>query len=706
MLLEQSRAKRAAISNQPDAIDTGELELWFQPVYHGKTGAVLHNEVLLRWRDEEGNLHLPQDFLPSLSSSKTLQQIDQFVICQAADLLVQYPDQYLSVNLSGEGWNDFSLIKYVQTVLDESEINPNQLSFELTETAIANDFTAAWAFIRELKNLGCSVVLDDFTSQYLTLFQCQQLDVDLVKADGQLIQQLKTDPGSRVLTRAILEGVQSLTKVAAKFVSDAVTLSLIEEVGLQYLQGYHLSPPSPTPDWSNLATLQPELTLPVDTNKPALAWRLLKGAGIISLALAAAAVGTSSIWYRMTHITVDQATINGRIVRLQAPANGNLEAFYAKPGLEVNSGQVLARLNIQGEPEDEQAKLRLVNSEQKERIRTQLENSRLQGEVQIKEAQLTAERQTLAALKNQLQNLNRQNYAVQQVNVQLASEAVSQEQAAVGAAQAQATAARADYERYKMLAAEGAVSRQQMEKAQSDWQSAEAEVKQAQSALRSRVTSLQASKNGIDPDNNDLSSQRPRLEQTIQAQEATVKTLEAQVASIKQHVNQALALYTNRPLVSTTTPAKGDRQIQEVSAPFSGIVYNTEREQGEQVAQAEPLLTVLDCNELWVETVVSAEVANKIDSQKPVRVHFSNSSESVTGEVELIQPIGLSQSDWQQTALRQTQALPSSIPVKLQGQPLALVVVSIPPNPQQAKSRRFCGVGQTTEVTFQKQLNR
>ncbi|MGB7439662.1 MAG: EAL domain-containing protein [Coleofasciculaceae cyanobacterium] len=708
MFLESLNSKESVIQAQTDTFEKGQLELWFQPVYQRKTGNVLHNEVLLRWRDEQGNLHLPLEFLPSLSHAGMLQQTDRVVIRQATELLAEHPGQHLSLNLSGEGLDDFSLIEYIQTTLDQSGIEPKQLSFELTEAAIAKDFSTVLSFTRELKNLGCSLVLDNFASRDLTLFECQQLEMDLVKVDGQLIQRLKTDPNSRVLTQATLEGVRALSDIAAKFVTDAVTLDLVEEVGLDFIQGHYLKAPSPEPDWTNrISSSEQILFVPVEEEQqPALWWRLLTGSGLVLVALAAAGIGVTSIQYRLTHLNVNTGMVNGKIVRLQSTAEGKVEDFYARPGSEVKSGEVLARIDIDAEPDSEngQALSRIARSQEKEQIRTELDNLELDGQVRVKEAQLAAAKESLVSLNNQLQGLERQNQAVRQLDVQLASETVSQEKAAVEAALAKATAARSEYERYQKLADVGAVSRLQVEQLQSAWQSAEAEVKQVRSELRASQTSFNASKNGVVMDNqDDFESQRAKLLQLIQEQETLVNTLETQVASTKRQLKQAKLLYANLPnQLVEIKDTQSDRSLLEVSAPFSGVIYKTSREQGERISQSEPLLTMLDCNDLWVEAVVMAEDANDIDPNKPVNVRLKTSSEILIGEVELIQPISRFQDINQQTKLREVQALELAIPPKLEGKLLALVTVRIPPTPEQAKSQKFCGIGQEAELTFGK----
>jgi EAL domain-containing protein (putative c-di-GMP-specific phosphodiesterase class I)/multidrug resistance efflux pump len=705
MLLETLNSKESALLPQAGPFNSGQFELWFQPVYQRRTGTVLHNEVLLRWRDDRGNLCLPQEFLPSLSDAGSLQKLDRTVIHKAADFLAQHPDRSLSVNLSGEGLSDFALLEYIQTILDQSGVDPARLSIELTEATVARDFPTVRAFTRELKNLGCSLVLDNFANRELTLFQCQQLDLDLVKVDGQLVQRLKTDPNGRALTGAILEGIKALSPVAAKFVTDEVTLQLVEEAGLEYIQGHYLKAPSPEPEWAERVKRDEPVVIPApETGSPALPWRLMKGAGFVLLGLAAVAAGIASISYRLNHINVDNGMLNGRTVRVQAPTEGKLEAFYARPGVKVNAGQVLARIGIEPPPpESDLGLLRLEQSQTKEQARNQLDNLELEGEIQTKSVQLEAAKQSLAALNDQLQNLERQNQTVQRFNVQLASETVNQQRAAVEAAAAEASAARSEYERYRQLVAEGAVSRQQTDEARSAWQSAEAEVKQAKAALRSTLTELNASKNGIPIDGqNDLPRERARLLQTIQEQEELVRTLEAQVASGKRQLQQAKALSGDRTLPVDATEEPEGELVREVSAPFTGVIYRTEREQGERVSESEPIVTLLDCNDVWVETVVSAEVANRIDPEKPVNVTIAGSSETLTGEIELIQPLNREEGITNQNQLRQSQALTPVIPPKWQGQLLSLISVKIPPPPQYTQSQQFCGLGQSTELTFRK----
>lgn len=118
--------------------------------------------------------------------------------------------------------------------------------------------------------------------------------------------------------------------------------------------------------------------------------------------------------------------------------------------------------------------------------------------------------------------------------------------------------------------------------------------------------------------------------------------------------------------------------------------------------QSEPILSLLDCNTLWIEAVVRTDEASRIDIQKPVRVKLTDSSEIVAGEIDLIQPLSSIQGIDEQSKLLQVQAFPPAIPSTLGGQPMTRVTIRIPPPPAHTQSQRFCGLGQSARLTFSK----
>ncbi|MBW4519781.1 MAG: HlyD family secretion protein [Scytolyngbya sp. HA4215-MV1] len=391
--------------------------------------------------------------------------------------------------------------------------------------------------------------------------------------------------------------------------------------------------------------------------------RLSLAVAVVGLAIVGIGVGTASISYRLTHLHVEGGVVNGRLVRLRAPIAGKLQDFYGRPGARVQAQQIVAR--IMPAPQEKESLLKL------------------QGEVQVNAVQLESGRQTLVFLQQQLAQMERQDVALKQAHVAIADKDVEYHQSGVNAENAQVAAARLEYERYNSLLAEGAVSRQKVDELRAVWQSAEAKVRQAQASLDSSETSLDALASGI-PLNPGatLANQRLNLMQAIQDQVTLVHTLEAQLASKKQRLLQVQTQY-------------GDRKTLEIKAPFAGVVYRTERELGELVSRPDNLLTLLDCNDLWIENWITAEQARRIDVQNPVRVQLAGDTNTYVGEIELIEPVSSIE-----MVRQQVQAIIPPVPPNLSNQPLARVTVRIPPSSDQAQAHQFCGVGKSANLTF------
>lgn len=240
------------------------------------------------------------------------------------------------------------------------------------------------------------------------------------------------------------------------------------------------------------------------------------------------------------------------------------------------------------------------------------------------------------------------------------------------------------------------VSQEQVEQLKFEWEAAQAEVMGMQAALEGTQTLLVASKSGMPTGQYhtakvNLQSQRLELLQKVQEQSSVVATLQTQVSQNQLQLKNAQSPYT-------------DTQKLEIAAPFSGVVYQTERERGEKLNKSEFVLSLIDCNELWVEAIVNAKQASHIDVNKPVRVQVEGYGKNLNGEVALMQPVSSIQAVEERTRLMQVQALTPSIPPNFVGQPLTRVTVKIPPPPNAEQSMKFCGVGQAANLTFRQKL--
>ncbi|NEQ54385.1 MAG: HlyD family efflux transporter periplasmic adaptor subunit [Leptolyngbya sp. SIO3F4] len=428
-------------------------------------------------------------------------------------------------------------------------------------------------------------------------------------------------------------------------------------------------------------TSQYKLSLP-NQNFP-LWWRSLVGLAYVSLGVIATSIGIASISYRLTHITIDSALVNGRAVRIQAPVNGKIQNFYARPGARVKAGQVLAQLT----PFPQQL--------QGNNLVTISTDNTQQLTYQTTEVRLTSAQQTLELLNQQLQELNRQEEIIGSVTLNVASETVDYSNAAVTAAVSQETADRNKYERFKTLLVKGAVSQQEVDELEANWRSSQAAVEQAQSEQNIAQINVEAiaQQAPIQSTLKDLQSQRRRLMEEIQRQTSQVDLL---TIELNAQSPQTVTSETTATNVSTSNLLSSpDTSLIPLLAPFEGVVYATNHDAGEQVNRPAALLSLLDCNELWVEALVSADQARRIDASKPVRIQHNGQSGTIIGNVDFVTAMSAGE-----ITKARAEALVPAVPANLTGQSLARVRVSMPPTQSQDQAYRFCGVGESAKLTF------
>lgn len=231
------------------ALAEKRLVLHFQPILDIKKQTISHAEALVRISDENGELIMPNDFIPTAEQSGLINQIDIAVLDLAFEKLrvlhKQSSPLKLSVNFSGKAFNNAPLIKHLKEQLSQHDFDANKLILEVTETTAVANLSTAVQLMNDIKKTGAQFALDDFGVGYASFFYLRQLPVDYVKIDGTFIQQLGQDPEDQVFVKAISEITKlSGKKTIAEFVEDQVTLELLEKFKIDYAQGYHIAKPS------------------------------------------------------------------------------------------------------------------------------------------------------------------------------------------------------------------------------------------------------------------------------------------------------------------------------------------------------------------------------------------------------------------------------------------------------------------------------
>ncbi len=231
-----------------DAIEHNQFMLVAQPVVDTRSQQATVYEVLLRLRDERGDLIMPSGFLPSAERFGLAPQIDRWVIVHAirilATLVPETPGLRFSINLSGQTLSEPDICDLIIAELRRSKLDPSALTFEVTETVAIANMLQAEVFLGKLRAIGCSTALDDFGSGMSSFAYLRELPVDYVKIDGRFVRNMATNTVDQAMVRAMNDIAHALGKrTIAEFVENEACFRLLCEYGVDYAQGMYLGRP-------------------------------------------------------------------------------------------------------------------------------------------------------------------------------------------------------------------------------------------------------------------------------------------------------------------------------------------------------------------------------------------------------------------------------------------------------------------------------
>lgn len=227
-----------------EALEQGRLVLYGQPILDLTSRAVAGHELLLRMLSPTGEVIAPGEFLPTAEKYGLIAEIDHWVISEALKLAAA--GSRVAVNISGASVGRLEVLAHIERELTRTGAPAENLTFELTETAIMLDPGAGRRFAERLVALGCSLSIDDFGTGYASLTYLRQLPVSEVKIDVQFVRDMASSEKDQKVVRAVVQIARSLGKTTvAEGVEDERTLELLRDYGVDYAQGYYIGRPEP-----------------------------------------------------------------------------------------------------------------------------------------------------------------------------------------------------------------------------------------------------------------------------------------------------------------------------------------------------------------------------------------------------------------------------------------------------------------------------
>jgi diguanylate cyclase (GGDEF)-like protein len=252
----------------PAAAARGQLCLQYQPQYRLVSGRVTTVEALLRWRHPERGLLGPDQFLSLIEGAHDIADaLAAWVLATAcheaatwAHRLIGWSAVRLAVNVSPRQLARGRLTALVTEALRESGLAPERLQLEVTETSLLADPTDAGRQLRNLRELGITVALDDFGVGYSSLALLRDLPVDVLKIDRSFTRDMLTDPRAEAIVAAVIRlGHHLQARVCAEGVETAAQVQALRKAGCDDVQGFLLYPPVfgpelPRQPWTTMST--------------------------------------------------------------------------------------------------------------------------------------------------------------------------------------------------------------------------------------------------------------------------------------------------------------------------------------------------------------------------------------------------------------------------------------------------------------------
>ncbi|MEC9341726.1 MAG: GGDEF domain-containing phosphodiesterase, partial [Pseudomonadota bacterium] len=242
MRLETTR-QRAAEQALERALHAGEFELFYQPRVATDGQRIAALEALLRWRDN-GTLKSPHSFVPLLERTGLIGEVGDWVVASVCGQIKAWREAgcdvpLVSINLSASQLRDVGLSRRLRRILDSYDIRPDTIEFEITETLLLGKDETVKRVLQELRELGCSIAIDDFGAGYCSFAYLRDYRVDVIKIDRGFISGITAGSTEALLVGGIIRLARDLSlKVVIEGVERQEEVEVLLPCDPDEFQGY------------------------------------------------------------------------------------------------------------------------------------------------------------------------------------------------------------------------------------------------------------------------------------------------------------------------------------------------------------------------------------------------------------------------------------------------------------------------------------
>ncbi|PKM50336.1 MAG: hypothetical protein CVV02_11955 [Firmicutes bacterium HGW-Firmicutes-7] len=230
-----------------NAIEKDKIVPYYQAIYNNDTKETDHFEVLMRLIDEDGTVVTPHNFLGIAKKANLYKSLTKIIVEKAFNNFINSEFRF-SINLSSEDILDKNMRQYIYQKLEEFP-KSHHVIFEIVESEGIENYDDVKEFINITKSYGAQIAIDDFGTGFSNFHYLFKLNVDLIKIDGSIIQQINGEKAAALVAETIVDFSRKMgIATVAEFVSDEAIFTKTNELGINYSQGYYVSHPKESTD--------------------------------------------------------------------------------------------------------------------------------------------------------------------------------------------------------------------------------------------------------------------------------------------------------------------------------------------------------------------------------------------------------------------------------------------------------------------------
>jgi len=227
-----------------DAIRDDRICVYAQPIIDARSGVIAKYECLMRLKAEDGKVYTPYFFLEAAKRARLSTELTRIVIRQAFSFFATRTDDF-SINLTARDILDAETSELLLQSAVQFGVS-SRLILELVESEGIENFEQVSQFLARARQIGCRIAVDDFGTGYSNFEYLLKLDIDSIKIDGSLIRHVDEDRNARAVAETVVDFARRLElETIAEFVHSESVKAVVEEMGVDYLQGFLLGEPVP-----------------------------------------------------------------------------------------------------------------------------------------------------------------------------------------------------------------------------------------------------------------------------------------------------------------------------------------------------------------------------------------------------------------------------------------------------------------------------